>query len=76
MIQDGKQEVTDYVENLPKDLKKFGKEAAEEIQDKFDELSEDVNSKQDLLVDMLAEEYVAALNEVDERIEEKRKRSF
>ncbi|MES2557885.1 MAG: DUF4157 domain-containing protein [Bacteroidota bacterium] len=69
-IEDGKQEVTDYVESLPKSLKQFGKDAAEAIREKFDELSEEVNAKEEELVDMLAEEYVASLNEVNERIEE------
>ena len=69
-IEDGKQEVTDYVESLPKNLQKFGKEAADEIQEKFEELQNDVNSKQEELVDTLAQEYVSALEEVDERIEE------
>ena len=69
-IEDGKQEVTTYVEELPSNLKKFGKEAASDIRDKFDELSEEVNSKEEDLVDMLAEEYVASLEEVDARIEE------
>lgn len=69
-IESGKLEVKEYVDNLPGNLKKFGKEAAEEIQDKFDELTQSVNDKQDDLVDMLAEEYMAALEEVNERIEE------
>ncbi|MDH4474745.1 MAG: DUF4157 domain-containing protein [Fluviicola sp.] len=69
-IETGKQEVNDYVEKLPKNLKQYGKEAAEAIREKFDELSEEVNAKEEELVDMLAEEYVASLKEVDERIEE------
>src|SRR3989338_33122 len=69
-IEDGKQEVTDYVETLPKNLKQFGKEASEAILEKFDELSEEVNAKEEELVDMLAEEYVASLEEVNERIDE------
>ena len=73
-IEDGKQEVTDYVESLPKNLKKFGKEAADEIQDKFADLQNDVNSKQEELVDTLAQEYVASLEEVDARIEEMKSR--
>ena len=69
-IEKGKQEVTDYVDSLPKNLKKFGKEAADEIQEKFADLQNDVNSKQEALVDTLAQEYVASLQEVDARIEE------
>ncbi len=69
-IQKGKQDVKIYVEELPTNLKKFGTEAAEEIQEKFDSLQDDVNSKQEELVDTLAQEYVAALEEVDASIEE------
>ncbi len=69
-VEDGKQSVTDYVEGLDPKLKQVGKEAAAEINDKFEELNEDVSSKQDDLVDMIAEEYVASLEEVDARIEE------
>lgn len=69
-IETGKQQVTDYVDELPANLKSLGKEAADDIQDKFDELSEDVNAQQDDLVDSLADQYSAALEEVDERIEE------
>jgi len=66
----GKQEVTDYVQALPENLKTIGKEAAEGIQDKFDALEENVNSKQDELIDSLAQQYNQSLQEVDARIEE------
>ncbi|GAB5419083.1 MAG: hypothetical protein Crog4KO_05910 [Crocinitomicaceae bacterium] len=69
-VEDGKQKVTDYVDGLDPKLKQVGKEAAAEINDKFEELNEDVSSKQDDLVDMIAEEYMASLEEVDARIEE------
>lgn len=69
-IEIGKQKVTDYVNELPTNQKKFGKEAADDIQDKFDSLKDDVNSKQDSLVDSLAQQYSDSLGEVDARIEE------
>lgn len=69
-VTTGKQEVQEYVVSLPKNLQKLGKEAAEDINDKFDELEDSVNSKQDELVDSLAEQYMEGLNAVDERIEE------
>ena len=59
-----------YVESLPKNLQHLGKEAAEEIQDKFSELDDDVNSREESLVDSLAQQYMSTLEEVDERIEE------
>ncbi len=69
-IEIGKQKVTDYVNELPTNQKKFGEEAATDIQDKFDSLKDDVNSKQDSLVDSLAQQYSDSLGEVDARIEE------
>jgi hypothetical protein len=69
-IKRGKTDVTKYVESLPKNLRHLGKEAASEIQEKFAALQEDVNSREEALIDTLAQEYVAAMEEVDERIEE------
>lgn len=69
-VSTGKKEVQEYVQSLPKNLQKLGKEAAEDINDKFDELEDSVNSKQDALIDSLAEQYMEGLNAVDARIEE------
>lgn len=69
-VATGKQEVQEYVTSLPQNLQKLGKEAAAEINDKFDELEDSVNSKQDELIDSLAEQYMEGLNAVDARIEE------
>ncbi|MGV3609534.1 MAG: eCIS core domain-containing protein, partial [Fluviicola sp.] len=69
-IKRGQKDVEKYVEGLPKNLRHLGKEAASEIQDKFSALQDDVNSREEALIDTLAQEYVAAMEEVDERIEE------
>jgi hypothetical protein len=69
-IATGKQEVQDYVKALPDSLQKIGQDAAEQISTKFDELEESVNSKQDELIDSLAQQYTAGLEAVDARIEE------
>jgi hypothetical protein len=69
-IQRGRDAVNTYVESLPKNLQHLGKEAAEEIQDKFSALDDDVNSREESLVDSLAQQYMSTLEEVDERIEE------
>jgi len=69
-IETGKQELTDYVEELPENLHSIGQEASEEIQDKFDQLTDDVNAKQDDLIDSLAQQYNDSLSEVDARIDE------
>ena len=69
-VNQGKQEVQDYVTSLPENLQQIGSDAAEEISSKFDELEESVNAKQEELIDNLAEAYVAGLEAVDARIEE------
>jgi len=69
-IEQGQKDVTDYVESLPKNLRHLGKEAAKDIQDKFAALQEDVNSREESLIDTLAQSYMGALEEVNERIEE------
>lgn len=69
-VHKGKQEVSNYVESLPKELQKLGKQAAENINDKFNELESSVANKQDELIDSLAEQYMEGLNAVDARIEE------
>jgi hypothetical protein len=69
-IAEGRQEVADYVAALPESLQSIGREAAEAIQSQFDSLQDDVNSKQDELIDSLAQQYTEALQEVDARIEE------
>ncbi|WP_300665659.1 DUF4157 domain-containing protein, partial [Fluviicola sp.] len=69
-IKQGKTDVTKYVESLPKNLRHLGKEAASEIQEKFSALQEDVNSRENALIETIAQEYVATVQELDERIEE------
>lgn len=69
-ITTGKNEVTSYVESLPESLQDIGQEAADDVQQKFDDLSADVDSKQDELIDSLAQQYQSSLEEVDARIEE------
>ena len=58
------------MKSLPANLQKFGAEASKEIADKFEQLEEDVKSKQDAVVDTLATKYVEARKGLDERIEE------
>ena len=69
-IEQGKAEVKRYVKALPANLKKYGEEAASEMEDKFAQLNDSVISKQDELIDTLANSYKAGLEEVDARIEE------
>ena len=53
-IAAGKTEIASYVKSLPAGLQKVGAEASKEIADKFEQLEEDVKSKQDAVVDTLA----------------------
>src|SRR3954453_1133924 len=68
-IASGKAEISTYVKSLPANLQKVGAEASKEINDKFEELESEVNSKQESLVDSLASKYVEARKGLDERIE-------
>ena len=67
-IKQGRDDVTTYVDSLPKNLKKFGKTAQSKMAAQFDSLESDVDFKQDELVNALAEKYTAARKELDERI--------
>ena len=69
-IAEGRAEVSKYVAQLPKDLQQVGKDAEKDLGDRFDQLSSDVDSKQDELVDAVAQKYVKARDELDARIEE------
>jgi hypothetical protein len=69
-IAQGKQQVGQFVASQPKELQKIAKEAQSEIGGKFDDLAGEVNSKQDALVQSLAQKYVAARDALDSRIED------
>jgi hypothetical protein len=69
-IAQGRAEVGKYVAQLPQDLKQVGKDAEKNLQDRFDQLSQDVDSKQDELVDAVAQKYVKARDDLDARIDE------
>ncbi|TDH27276.1 DUF4157 domain-containing protein [Segetibacter sp. 3557_3] len=69
-INAGKQEIKAYVEKLPKNLQNIGKEAAAKVQSQFTELEQNVNNKQNELVDSLAAKYKAGLENVDKKIAE------
>lgn len=69
-VAKGKQEITDYVNKLPQDLRQVGEQAAADIQSKFEELESSIDSKQNELIDRLASKYNEKLQAVDARIEE------
>ncbi|MGY6521116.1 MAG: DNA/RNA non-specific endonuclease [Mongoliitalea sp.] len=69
-IQEGRAEVANYVASLPANLQALGAEAALEIQGQFDELDSSVESKEQALIDSLANQYIESLQAVDARIEQ------
>lgn len=74
-IAQGRNELKAEVDKLPKDLKALGKKAAGEFGDKFDQLTESVDSKGNELVQTLATKYKNALTKVDEEIEEEKEKN-
>ena len=64
-VTDGKKKIATYVDGLSPALKQVGETAAGNIQQKFDQLGEQVNSKQGQLVDSLAKKYAKNLKGVD-----------
>lgn len=69
-IAGGKKAVQEYVNSLSPSLRKLGKAAISEIQSKFNALEENVNSKKDALIDVLAKKYAENVASIDARIEE------
>ena len=69
-IAKGKQEIQQYVTKLDPSLKEVGKEAAQDIQCKFDELTESIDNKQNELIDSLAQKYQENLQGINARIDE------
>jgi hypothetical protein len=69
---EGRQEVATYVAGLPASLQEVGRDAARDIQGRFDALEQSVDAKQDQLVDSLAQRYTENVQQLDARIEELR----
>jgi hypothetical protein len=69
-IAQGRGEVQKYVAQLPADLREVGKEAEGKLESQFEQLSSDVDAKQDAMVDKLATKYVEARDKLDARIDE------
>ncbi|MEC4004861.1 hypothetical protein OX283_009360 [Flavobacterium sp. SUN052] len=69
-IASGRQEISNYLKELPNDIKKSIKGDIDAIQGKFNELEETVHQKEADLIDSLATKYKDTLAQVDARIEE------
>jgi hypothetical protein len=67
-IAEGRTQLATAVDQLPKDLKAIGQEAATDFAAKFDELKDTVDDKGTELVDTLATRYTDAVKEIDKLI--------
>jgi hypothetical protein len=68
-IAQGRKEIDAEVSKLPKNQQKLGREAADNIQSRFDDLNSDVDSKQNELVQSIAKQYSEGIKAVDDKIE-------
>jgi Domain of unknown function (DUF4157) len=71
-IAKGKQEIQKYVAGLDPSLRQVGQDAAQNIQGKFEQLEQSVDSKQGELIDSLAEKYNENLQTLDADIEKRK----
>ncbi|OLF09140.1 hypothetical protein BLA60_21450 [Actinophytocola xinjiangensis] len=74
-IAKGRAELKQAVDDLPKDLKAIGREAASDFAGKFDELRDSVDDKGTELVDTLATKYTDAVKAVDKEIAEEKEKN-
>ena len=65
---DGRKQVSEAVGRLPLALRDVGREAAQSIGAKFDQLDQTITAKRDQLVDTLAAKYQDGLKQLDDRI--------
>ena len=65
---EGRKKVDDTVKGLPAALRDVGREAAQGIGAKFDQLDQSITAKQDQLADTLAAKYQDGLKQLDDRI--------
>ena len=65
-VKRGQNAIKSHVEGLPKNLQKYGHEAEQNIQAKFDELANGIEERKNDLAQKLAEKYKAASDKADE----------
>lgn len=68
LIQQGRDDIHEYVASLPESLQSIGNEAEQNLADQFSQLEQSVNDRRDQLIDSLAQRYVANVQAIDERI--------
>lgn len=69
-IEQGRQQIADFVAKQPAELREVAQQAASEAGGKFEQLEQTVDSKQEELVDKLAQSYVSKLQELDSALEQ------
>ncbi|MFL9833750.1 hypothetical protein [Chryseobacterium terrae] len=74
-ITSGRQKVTTFIKNLPADVKKAIKGDIDAIQGQFKQLENSISEKESSLIDSLVTKYNNTLKEVDEMVEEFKKRN-
>ncbi|GAB4206981.1 MAG: hypothetical protein OHK0022_34620 [Roseiflexaceae bacterium] len=68
-VQQGREEIQAYVESQPEELREVAQQAAQEAEDKFGDLEQTIDSKQNEIVDGLAQKYVENLQALDSELE-------
>lgn len=68
-IQQGRHEIKEYVARQPRELRRVARETGNQISSRFDQLEQMVTDRSGALVEGLAQKYVAAAKQVDERCE-------
>ncbi|RZJ49251.1 MAG: hypothetical protein EOO19_05885, partial [Chryseobacterium sp.] len=74
-ITSGRQKVTAFIKNLPADVKKAIKGDIDAIQGQFKQLENSISEKESSLIDSLVTKYNNTLKEVDDMVEEFKKRN-
>jgi hypothetical protein len=74
-ITSGRQKVTTFIKNLPADVKKAIKGDIDAIQGQFKQLEKSISEKESSLIDSLVTKYNNTLKEVDEMVDEFKKRN-
>ncbi|MCS3870490.1 hypothetical protein J3D55_003406 [Chryseobacterium ginsenosidimutans] len=74
-ITSGRQKVTAFIKNLPADVKKAIKGDIDAIQGQFKQLEKSISAKESSLIDSLVTKYNNTLKEVDEMVDEFKKRN-
>jgi hypothetical protein len=69
-VKRGQDEIKSHVESLPKNLQKYGQEAAKNIDSKFDELKNSIEERKNDLADKLAEKYKEANDKADQFVKD------